>query len=649
MSLLRALAIPLALAVLPVDVAFAAEGAPPAAARALAPAADLIIDSGLARLGPAIVRRAMTPDTSADGATRALAAALSGGAVEALIVGAYGATPTFVHTTDAGLSPAGEVALAWIDRARHHGVELVVDEAARAFAAGRAPPPEPPEVSLDDLRAAWGGSMRPTADGASGDERLARAALVLRQRVPALAPAPSGGSDADAARRVAAELALSRGLARLVAELPSRPRTTPVLAHADEGYYLSPDTVWRGAPAPEATVEALTAALTAAREGRLDAHLGALEPGHPQYPKLVAAAERYAAICAEGEWEVIALPKNDKEALAPEAMQALARRLAREGFGDGTVGEVPPEPEGKKPRGKAQAVTFPPALEQAVTAYRERRQLKRKSLVDRDLVASLAVPCGERLRTLELNVRRWRHSGWTPTPHWVQVNLAAQEMRFYRDGQLEMKQRTVVGSNASFVNQRLQRRIYRNSSPVLMDHISQVIINPEWNVPPRIAREELEPEIEKDPDYMTKKGFRVVTAGNGSKYYVQAPGPGNALGQIKILFPNSESVYLHDTPGKNAFKLPQRALSHGCVRVDNAMDFGIAILRHDAEDAGRTFDEQWVRARTYSPRSTPITLTSPIPVFLEYYTASVDEDGHVWFHPDIYGYDAETFGTVAGP
>jgi len=644
------LSIVLALAVVVVS-ARAAETSPrPATARALAPLADPVLRAGLERLGPSLVRRAMTPDGGGDVTARALADALASGTIEPWLAAAYGRTPAFVLTAETGLTRAGEAALGWVERARLHGVELAPDRSVSAFAAAHATPREPPAVAAADLRAAWDGSTRATADGVSGEERLARAAVALRQRVPALSPPePTAGSD-DVQRRVAVELALARHLARLVVELPPRPRTEPVLAHPTEGYYLSPDVVWRGSSAPEPTGEGLAAALAAARDERLDLHLQALLPAHPQYGKLVAAAERYAAICAAGEWGALPLPKNDEAARAPEVMQALATRLAREGYGDGTVGEATPEPTDKKARGKAPTATFPAALEAAVTRYREQRQLKRKSLVDRELIDAVAVPCAEPLRTLELNVRRWRFTGWTPTPTWVQVNLAGQEMRFYRDGALAMKQRTVVGSNKSFVNERLQRRIYRNSSPVLMDHIAQVIINPEWNVPTRIAREEIDPEVEKDPDYLAKKGFRVVTGGNGSTYYVQAPGPGNALGQIKILFPNSESVYLHDTPGKNAFKLPLRALSHGCVRVDNAMDFGLEILKYDAEKAGKPFDPEWIKARTWSPKSTPITLSAEIPVFLEYYTANVDEDGAVWFHPDIYGYDAETFATAAaGP
>ena len=116
---------------------------------------------------------------------------------------------------------------------------------------------------------------------------------------------------------------------------------------------------------------------------------------------------------------------------------------------------------------------------------------------------------------------------------------------------------------------------------------------------------------------------------------------GNALGVIKILFPNDEDVYLHDTPKKGAFKLAVRALSHGCVRVQNALDFGLQLLVDDAAKAGRPFDAEALRSRAGRGGSIIFDLATEVPVFLEYYTASVDDAGLVRFHPDVYAYDVD--------
>ncbi|MFO0749761.1 MAG: L,D-transpeptidase family protein [Myxococcota bacterium] len=470
-------------------------------------------------------------------------------------------------TAPSGLTPAGEAVRRWVERAPLHGVDVALDPAA-------------------------------------------------------LAPRAPG----DAAARAAAEQAWADALERLVAELPARPRQVPILQELPAHHYLSPDVLWRDAPPPVAAPEAVAAACSAAAEGQLDAWLAARLPAHPQYARLVAAAEAYAAVCAPGEWAPVVLPKDAKAFDGPEVATAIQARLAREGFYAG-------QPTG----------AWDDAARAAVAAYRAARQLPpaKTGVVDADLVAALNVPCRDRLAQIELNARRWRVSAWRGEATSVQVNLAAQELRYFRDGALAMTQRTVVGSTKYWFDPKRRQKVFIQSTPILADSISRIILNPEWAVPARIARNELDAEVVKDPDYVAKHHFRLVDGPTG-KTYIQASGPWNALGQIKILFPNEESVYLHDTPGKKAFDLTVRALSHGCVRVQNAVDFGFALLAGDAATGGAPFDEAAMRERLKWVGGYVIDLKTEVPVFLEYYTVSVGEDGALRFHPDIYGYDAES-------
>jgi len=435
--------------------------------------------------------------------------------------------------------------------------------------------------------------------------------------------------------KLAVERALDNALAYLVAELPPAPRTTPVLSDAATGFYNSPDITWRGTPLRVPSPEALAAARDAARDGRLDAYLTGLLPAHPQYLRLVAAAERYAGICASGGWGVVAAPRIGKKKgwlPPPEVAQVLQTRLAREGY-------YPPP--GTPPSGVWDADT-----EAALAVYRAARQVPAKGIDDPDLIAALAVPCEARLATLELNVQRWRVTAWQREPTFVEVNVAAQELRYVRDHELVMTQRTIVGATKWYFDKDLKRRLNLHATPILSDHISRIVVNPIWAVPPKIAKNEIDLEVAKDPTYLERHRIQLVTSERG-RTYIQSPGPDNALGVIKILFPNDESVYLHDTPKKGAFRLAVRALSHGCVRVQNAVDFGVALLRADAEVAGRPFDEPAVRSRAGRGGSVVIDLTVEVPVFLEYYTASVDDAGTVRFHPDIYAYDAEVIGAGA--
>lgn len=443
----------------------------------------------------------------------------------------------------------------------------------------------------------------------------------------------SSANPADASEQADVERALHLGLARLVAELPPAPRTEPVLEDAHEHFYVSPDIVWRAAAPRTAAPERLTEARKAALDGSLDRWLWSLAPQHPQYRRLVAASEHYATLCAEGGWPTVPLPKNEKRAEVPEVAAAFQARLLREGYY---------VPASGTPSG-----VWDDATRAALTAFRETHQIAEKGVADPNLVDALNVSCADRLATLALNARRWRISAWNREPTRVEVNLAGQELRYYRASELVMFARTVVGSTNWYFDTDLKRRLYMHASPILTNRISQIIIDPVWAVPPRIARNEMDEKISKDPTWLEQHHFRVVPVNGGSKY-VQESGPWNSLGQIKILFPNSEDVYLHDTPKRGAFKLAVRALSHGCVRVQNAVDLGLALLGADAETAGRPIDLAAIRASVGHGGSKIYDLTTPVPVFLEYYTASVDEAGVTHFHPDIYSYDAETFGKPPG-
>ena len=599
----------------------------PTNARALAPGGAALVRQGLARLAQRLAVRVLDEDGPRLALRTSLATRLAASPIEGLLAAyekdAQG-RPVPIFTDPMGLSRAGQDLARWLTHARFHALDLTTPPGLDGFAAGPSATPAPP---IDLVEAAWDA-------GRGAPDRLTATVRELAQRLPAPSTAPSDTRNPVEAL-AAAEVALAESFARLLVGLAARPRITPVHADAD-GRYLSPDALWRdlvdsGLPPAEAA-SILSAGFTAAQDGKgLDAHLTSLLPGHPQYLRLVDAAERYANRCVAGGFTPVTLPplpplpKFDRLIREPDFVRTLQLRLSEEGF-------VTTAPSGE----------WDATTEAAVLEYRRVRHLKEKGLVDRDLIAALSVPCEERLNTLVLNVRRWRHSAFKGERERVEVNLAAQIVRYFRDAELIKKERTVVGSDKSFFSKFEQKRVWRNATPILRNEISVVVVNPDWNVPNRIAREEIEPEIAKDPTYLEKRGFRVVESGGG-KIYVQEPGPGNALGRIKILFPNSESVYLHDTPGKAAFRLPVRALSHGCVRVENALDFGAELIRSDRQKRGETFDPERVRQLTQITRKTwAFQIEAPIPVFLEYYTASVDEDGRLWFHPDIYGYDAET-------
>ncbi|HRE88596.1 MAG TPA: L,D-transpeptidase family protein [Myxococcota bacterium] len=461
--------------------------------------------------------------------------------------------------------------------------------------------------------------------------RAARFHGLETSRQPSLPSLEAPPQEASTAPSSALASALYEQLVWLLAELPPRPREVAILKDPDVPYYASPDQTWRTAAPPAAAPEAIDQALTAAREGRLAEYLESLLPRHPQYRRLVTAAERYAGLCEAGLPEV---PRPPSKRGAPRRAKfkpptgdyalALEKRLAAEGF-------LAPE---------LATGTWEQAAQDAFARWLSSRQLPEpRGLLMDDLHRALAIPCDALVDTLTLNVRRWRYSAWRGEATFVEVNIAAQELRYVRDHELAMSQRTIVGATHWYQDKDLDRRFNTRSTPILSHQISRIVINPTWSVPPSIARRVIEKELAKDPAYLEKNRIKAITTARGTTY-VQDPGEDNALGVIKILFPNEESIYLHDTPKKNAFKLAVRALSHGCVRVQNALDLGLALLEADAAKSQTPFDASRLRRRAGHGGPIVFDLAATVPVFLEYYTASVDDAGLVRFHPDIYAYDA---------
>jgi L,D-transpeptidase YcbB len=165
-----------------------------------------------------------------------------------------------------------------------------------------------------------------------------------------------------------------------------------------------------------------------------------------------------------------------------------------------------------------------------------------------------------------------------------------------------------------------------------------IVLNPTWTVPASIVRNELLPAMRRDPGYLARKRIRRI---NGQ--YVQSPGDHNALGRIKLLFPNPYAVYLHDTPSKSFFQETSRSFSHGCVRVQKPFELAALIL----DDPAVT--EHTLRQEVAKGKSRTITLKRSLPVLILYWTASVARDGTLRFLPDVYHRDPAIVRGLNGP
>jgi murein L,D-transpeptidase YcbB/YkuD len=216
------------------------------------------------------------------------------------------------------------------------------------------------------------------------------------------------------------------------------------------------------------------------------------------------------------------------------------------------------------------------------------------------------------------------------------VNIAGFRAYLLRDREIVWETKVQVGKTY-------------HQSPVFRDEIKYLVFNPTWTVPYSIASKEILPAIKRDPEYFQKRDFDVknrsgeiidpttvdwasVTQRNFVYTLVQRPGPNNALGRVKFMFPNKYAVYLHDTPSKYLFSRAERAFSHGCVRVENPYDFAELLL-------GSGWDQDKIAVTLDSKETKTVMLPEPLPVLLMYWAAVVSQDGEVTFYDDVYSRD----------
>lgn len=376
--------------------------------------------------------------------------------------------------------------------------------------------------------------------------------------------------------------------------------------------------------------------------GEVAAALEHLLPVHPAYPRLVAALARYRALEAAGGWPEIAvqgptLRLDDRG----EEVALLAARLR-------ATGDLPPG------HGAVVEAVFDPTLDAAVRRFQERHGLEPDGVVGARTREALAVPAAARVRQIELNLERWR---WLPRDlgeRYVLVDVPAFHLELVEEGTQVLTMRVVVG--------RVLRR-----TPVFSDHIRYLVLNPSWEVPLNLAVQDKLPKIREDPGYLERQGFTVYRGWGAEQQVVdparvdwsalgrgnfpyrlrQGPGPKNALGRIKFMFPNRWMVYLHDTPERGLFQRAARDLSSGCIRVEKPLELAEHLLQDTPP-----WDRRAVEAVLASGRETTVSLSTPVPVHLLYWTAAAAEDGTVHFRDDLYHRDPrldQALAALAGP
>lgn len=354
--------------------------------------------------------------------------------------------------------------------------------------------------------------------------------------------------------------------------------------------------------------------------------VAALLPAQRDFWTLAQAFRSYAAIALAGGWPRI--PEGPKLELdmRDERVRALRERLVA----TDTDPLLVAEPD-----------LFDAMLEAAVKQFQRRHGLGDDGVVGFKTVDALNVPVEDRLRSIAFNLRKL----YEKRPDWgdryIHVNIAAAELTFVDGGVVRTHVPAVVG--------RKDRQ-----TPELNSEIDRLEFNPFWTVPSKIARVDLLPKIQANPRYFAEQNIRVYSSwgeaanevdpdtidwfsaeARAMRYRLkQDPGPENALGPVKLLFPNQYDVYVHGTTHQELFVKPARFFSSGCIRVAEPLDLAAMVLSDDPAWSRAAID-----AAIAKGRNTPVKLLRPLPIHLDYRTAWVDADGLLQLREDIYRRD----------
>jgi murein L,D-transpeptidase YcbB/YkuD len=247
-----------------------------------------------------------------------------------------------------------------------------------------------------------------------------------------------------------------------------------------------------------------------------------------------------------------------------------------------------------------------------------------------------ANPTGH-LEQIRMNLQRWR---WMPRDlgdRYVFVNVPAYQMQVIEGNDPVLAMRVIVGDP-------------KHPTPLFDDEMTTVVLSPNWNVPESIIRKEMLPKLIDDPGYLERQDIQVVgTSGElldaegvdwsdessvSRLHFRQEPGPKNALGLVKFQFPNSFDVYMHDTPQDSLFNKPKRALSHGCIRLENPVALAEYVLRDQPQ-----WTTEKITAAMNAGREQGVPLKEHLPVHIGYFTAWVNADGSVTYTDDPYNLD----------
>ncbi|HUQ81850.1 MAG TPA: L,D-transpeptidase family protein [Gemmatimonadaceae bacterium] len=380
---------------------------------------------------------------------------------------------------------------------------------------------------------------------------------------------------------------------------------------------VDPSTVsqdWHIKPTPAQVDSALGGFL---RDKRFDVTVTQMRPEYDEYKELQKQLGRYRDIIARGAWEEVPGGKAVKpgESAPAERLAALRARLQVEGYAGGKDAAAPAS--ATPPSGTA---TYDRELAGAVAQFQREHGIAVDSALGKETLNALNVPATYRLGQIAANMERYRWMPRTLGDKYVFVNVPAFRLKAYDEGKEVMEMKVVVGAEFEGRN-----------TPVFSDSMQYVVFRPFWNATDSIMVKELWPKVQSDPTYLERNNYEIVKEG-GKERIRQKPGDKNALGLVKFMFPNSFSIYMHDTPEDQLFQKDVRAFSHGCIRLEKPEEMAKWVLGWS--------DEQVRAAMASGPDDRRINLKAKVPVYIVYFTTFM-RDGRLYFGNDLYGRDVQ--------
>jgi murein L,D-transpeptidase YcbB/YkuD len=272
---------------------------------------------------------------------------------------------------------------------------------------------------------------------------------------------------------------------------------------------------------------------------------------------------------------------------------------------------------------------FTDELVMAVKKIQKRFGFKENGVVDIPLLKELNVPLEDRIQQLEANLERLKTQPAISTGTRLVANIPEFKLHVYEGEKHVFEMAIVVGTET-------------NETVAFNDEMTQIVFSPYWNVPPSIVQNEILPAMRKNRNYLRHNGYEQVSTEGGLPAIRQKPGVKNSLGLVKFVFPNSHSIYFHDTPAKSLFEVRKRTFSHGCIRLAEPARLAQYLLRND-----KYWTPEKIKQAMHSGKEKAVTLKQPVAVSITYFTAWVDSEGLLNLREDIYGKDKEIGKKIA--